>query len=262
MLSLDIRKCLALAFTIIIAAQTLGMIFAVDTLELTSHAAEVNVPEWREASPIKVIIRSTSDWGRVLFDDLNGTNSNGLRITAVVGTGWLEGEESDDQLYAGPKFAWPDTEYGKIVGRKGDMVAFFKGLNDFHYTEVYADLTLQVNIALPLVYIWLMTGGNGTTSFEFVGRDTGGTIWRDAIVGNGETQQVKRVMSAQPFLKTGRTESDIVVASLLVVILAMIALNFPIPKALRSLLGRRLHRRQANSDQFDRSHREQLGTSG
>jgi len=261
-LPLNIRRCLALAFTVLIVSQTSGVSFTANALELTSHVAEVNVPRWREASPTKVIIRSTSDWGRILFDDLNGTNSNGLRIKTVVGTGWLEGEESDDQLYAGRKFAWPDAEYGKIVARKGDMVAFFKGLNDFHYTEVYADLTLEVNVDLPRVYIWLMTGGNGTTSFEIVGRDTGGTIWRDVVVASGETQQVKRVMSPQPFLRTGRTETDIVVASLSVAILAMIVLNFPIPKALHRPLGKGSRRRQANPDQYDRNHREPLGPLG
>jgi len=188
---------------------------------------------WREAFPTRVLIRSTADWGRILFDDLNGTNSNGIRIKSVVNSGWIEGRDADDQLYAGHKIAWPDTEYDRVIVRRGDMVAFFKGLGDFHSTEVYADLILELDIELPRVYVWLMTGGNGTTTYEIVSQDTGGTIWRDIVVGTGETQQVKRVMSPQPFFRAGRTESTIVVAWLSIVIVVIIVLNFPIAELLR-----------------------------
>lgn len=195
--------------------------------------------EWREASPTRVLMRSTADWGRILFDDLNGTNSNGIRIKSVVSSGWIEGRDADDQLYAGHKIAWPDTEYDRVVVRRGDMVAFFKGLGDFHHTEVYADLTLEVDIELPRVYVWLMTGGNGTTTFEILSHDTGGTIWRDIVVGTGETQQVKRVMSPQPFFRAGRTESTIAVAWLSIVIIAIIVLNFPAVELLTKWLRAR-----------------------
>ena len=211
-------------------------------------SAEVIAGQWREASPTRVIIRSTADWGRILFDDLNGTNSNGLRIRSVIGSGWLEGKDSNDQLYVGRKMAWPDTEYDAIVARKGDMVAFFKGLNDFHYTEVYADLILEVNIDLPRVYIWLMTGGNGTTSFEIVNQDNGGTLWRDIIVASGETQQVKRVMSPQPFFRAGRTESSVVVTWLTIGILVMVVLNFPILETILALVRRKTRTRAKASD--------------
>ena len=188
---------------------------------------------------MRVIIRSTADWGRILFDDLNGTNSNGVRIRSVVGTGWLEGRREDDQLYAGRKIAWPDTEYDRVIVRTGDMVACFKGLGDFHYTEVYADLILEINVELPRVYFWLMTGGNGTTTFEIVSQDTGGTIWRDIVVGSGETQQVKRVMSPQPFFRPGRTESTIVVTWLTIAIAVIIFLNLPILEVLSQHLPTR-----------------------
>jgi len=252
MLSLGIRRSSVLAFAILVMSQAFPL-----------SSAQVTYDQWREASPIRVIIRSTSDWGRVLFDDLNGTNSNGLRIRSVVDSGWLEGEDLNDQLYVGRKMAWPDREYNSDIVRKGDMVAFFKGLNDFHYTEVYADLVLEVNIGFPRIYIWLMSGGNGTTSFEIVNRDNGGTIWRDIIVASGETEQVRRVMSPQPFLRTGRTETSIVVASLLVAILVMILLNFPIRRAKAPhwpLKGS--HRSQATPDQHDRNRIESLGALG
>ena len=239
MLSPIIRRCLVLGFAVIIISQA-----------FSASSAQVIAGQWREASPIRVIIRSTADWGRVLFDDLNGTNSNGLRIRSVIDSGWLEGKDSDDQLYVGRKIAWPDTEYDTIVARKGDMVAFFKGLNDFHYTEVYADMILEVNLDLPRVYIWLMTGGNGTTSFEIVNQDNGGTLWRDIVVAGGETQQVKRVMSPQPFFQPGRVESSVVVTWLTIGILVMLVLNFPLLETGLALVRRKMrpHAKASDSD--------------
>ena len=177
---------------------------------------------------MRVIIDSTADWGRILFDDLNGTNSNGIRIRTVIDSGWLEGRDSNDQLYAGRKIAWPNMDYDKLVVRSGDMVAFFKGLNDFHPTGIFADLVLEVNMDLAWVHLWLMTGGNGTTTFEIVSRDTGETVWRDIVVASGETQQVKRVMSPQAFSRPGRTETSVVITWLLIVALVIAVLNFPI----------------------------------
>ncbi len=184
-------------------------------------------PDWHE-EPVRVIIQSTSDWGRILFDDLNGTNSNGLGINSVLGSGWTTGQDFDDILQAGRKLAWPDQVYGRIVLRHGDLVEFFKGLNDFHYTQVYADLVLKVDASLPQVYVWLMGGGNGTTTFEITSPATGGTIWQDIIVGNTVTQQVRRVMSSLPFLHPGRTESLVVIIWLGIVVAAIIIMNLPV----------------------------------
>ena len=247
-----VQRYLALVFTVLLISQASGLSFAVNALDF----------QWREASPTRVIIRSTADWGRILFDDLNGTNSNGLRIKTVIDSGWLEGRDSDDQLYAGRKFAWPDTEYDKIVVRKGDMVAFFKGLNDFHYTEVYADLILEVNIDLSRLYFWLMTGGNGTTSFEIVSQDTGGTIWRDIIVASGETQQVKRVVTPQPFFRPGRTESSVVVTWLSIVILVIVLLNFPILESVGRFLRKMTAREAPNKGRPDAGSRGRKEATG
>jgi hypothetical protein len=196
--------------------------------------------QWREADPVRVIIDSTADWGRIMFDDLNGTNTNGIGIRSVLGSGWLVGKDDDDVLDAGRKMAWPDTEYNRSITRRGDMVAFFKGLRDFHYTEAYADLVLDVDMSLPQIYVWLMVGGNGTTTFDIVSKSTGGTIWRDVIVGNGETQQVRRVMTPQPFIRTGRSESAVVVAWLSLATITIIILNFPILE----VPGKRLAKRR------------------
>jgi hypothetical protein len=202
-------------------------------------AAQTDNGQWRQADPVKVLIDSTADWARILFDDLNGTNTNGIRIKTVLDTGWLVGKDEDDVLDAGRKIPWPDTDYDQIITRKGDMVTFFKGLRDFHYTEAYADLILEVDTGLPQIYVWLMVGGNGTTTFDIVSKTTGGTIWRDVIVGTGETQQVRRVMGPQPFFRAGRAESAVVVVWLSVVIITIIFLNFPILE----LAARRIRRR-------------------
>jgi hypothetical protein len=220
------------------------LLLAMTTTALaTSHffaAAEVS-PDWHE-EPVRVIIQSTSDWGRILFDDLNGTNSNGLGIQSVLGSGWTTGKDFDDLLQAGRKLAWPDQVYGRIVLRHGDLVEFFKGLNDFHYTAIYADLVLNVDASLPQVYLWLMGGGNGTTTFEITSPATGGTIWQDIIVGSSVTQQVRRVMSPLPFLHPGRTESLVVIVWLGIVVAAIIVMNFPVLE----LIHRRIkHARQA-----------------
>ena len=197
------------------------------TLNFSGSVAGQHVADWHE-EPVRIIIQSTSDWGRMLFDDLNGTNANGLGIKSVLGSGWSTGQDFDDTLQVGRKLSWPDQVYGQTVLRHGDLVEFFKGLNDFHYTEVYADLVLNVDASLPQVYLWLMSGGNGTTTFEITSPATGGIIWRDIIVGNSVTQQVRRVMSPQPFLHPGRTESSVVIAWLGIVVFAIVVMNFPI----------------------------------
>ena len=237
--SIVLQKFLVLALVVLPIPQALGVSPAISISDPASQPTEVSQPMWKETSLTRIIVNSTADWGRILFDDLNGTNSNGIRIRTVVDSGWLLGKESDEQIFAGRKIAWPDTEYDRVVARKGDMVAFFKGLGDFHPTVAYADLILEINLDLPRVYVWLMTGGNGTTSFEIVSQDKGGTIWRDIMVATGETQQVKRVMSPQTFFRPGRTETTVVMIWLSIVILAILVLNFPVPEAIRALLRRK-----------------------
>ena len=255
MASLGLRRWLAIGFAILLISQAPGVGLAADVSGLISRVMEVDADQWREASPTRVMITSNSDWARILFDDLNGTNTNGIRIKSVVNYGWLAGRDADDQVYAGHKIAWPDTEFDQIITRKGDMVAFFKGLGDFHDTEVYADLVLEVNVDLPQVYVWLMTGGKGTTEFVIASQDTGGMIWRDIVVASGETQQVRRVMSPQPFFRAGRTESTIVVTWLTIAILVMIVLNFPIIEALtQRVRGKEIEREpeRGRKDRRDR----------
>lgn len=202
--------------------------------------------QWRQAEPVKVIIDSSSDWGRIMFDDLNGTNTNGLRIHSVISAGWTVASDADDVIDAGQKIPWPDTLYNHPITRNGDMVTFLKGVGDFRYTEAYSVLVLDVDVSMPQVYVWLMVGGNGTTTFEIASQTTGGTIWRDVLVGNGETQQVKRIMTPQPFFQTGRTESVVVISWLTFAVVLVLLLNFPVLEALR-----RVKRKVSSGEQHD-----------
>jgi hypothetical protein len=231
-----IRTCLIISLVIF------------STLYAPLVTAQNEDKQWRQVDPVKVLIDSTADWGRIMFDDLNGTNTNGIRIQTVVDSGWLVGNGENDVLDVGRKIPWPDTEYEHIITRKGDMVAFFKGIRNFNYTEVFAELVLEVGIDSPQIYIWLMTGGVGTTTFDIVSTTTGGTIWRDVIVGTGETQQLRRVMTPQPFLRAGRAENAVVLVWLSVVIAAIIILNFP----LLELLTRYVHKKRRTNLQRQR----------
>jgi hypothetical protein len=245
MSSPSLRKCVPFVFVILLILETLGTGNVASTSRSINGSAGTEASDdWREAAPVRVIMRSNSDWGRILFDDLNGTNSNGIKIKSVLSSGWLEGGGTDYVVYAGRKMAWPDTEYNQSITRHGDMVAFFKGLRDFRNAVAYADLTLEVNLDLNRVYVWLMTGGNGTTTFEVISRDTGGMIWQDIVVGTGETLQARRVMSPQPFFEAGRAESTIVVAWLSIVILVIIVLNFPVVGAIRKRMRRKTDRNE------------------
>jgi len=195
---------------------------------LPSVSGEAFASQWQETEPMRVIIQSTSDWGRILFDDLNGTNTNGIRIKSVLSNGWYTGKYVDYTLDVGRKIPWQDQAYNQTIIRHDDLMSFYKGLGDFRYSEVYADVVFELDLSMPQVYVWLMSGGNGTTTFEITNLQNGGTIWRDIIVGNGVTQQVRRVMSPQPFFRPGRSESVVVVAWLSVAMTIIIFLNFPI----------------------------------
>ncbi len=195
--------------------------------------------EWQETEPMRIIIQSTSDWGRVLFDDLNGTNSNGIRIGTVLASGWFTGKYIDYALDVGRKLPWQDQVYNQTIVRHGDLMSFYKGLLDFRYSEVYADVVFDVDLSMPQIYVWLMSGGNGTTTFEINNLANGGTIWRDIIVGNGVSQQVRRVMSPQPFFHPGRSESIVVAAWVTVALVLVIFLNFPILEFLVYKIKRR-----------------------
>ena len=195
---------------------------------------------------MRVIIQSTSDWGRIIFDDLNGTNTNGVRIKAILGSGWITGEVLGQTIDVGRKIPWPAEVYDHLEVRHGDMFGFFKGLRNFRFSEAYANLLLEFDVSQPQCYVWLMSGGNGTTTFQILSENTGGVIWRDVIIGHGVTEQVRRVISPQPFFHPGRTESLVVVTWLVIVIVAIIVLNFPIVEVVNARIKRSRSRRGRN----------------
>ena len=209
-------------------------------------AAQTLPSEWQETEPMRIIIQSTSDWGRLLFDDLNGTNANGIRIRAVLTSGWFTGKYIDYALDVGRKLPWQDQAYNQTIVRHGDLMSFYKGLLDFRYSEVYADVVFDIDLSMPQIYVWLMSGGNGTTTFEINNLANGGTIWRDIIVGNGVSQQVRRVMSPQPFFHPARSESVVVAAWLSVALIVVIFLNFPILEFLVYKIKKRRHQGRSN----------------
>ena len=212
--------------------------------------------EWQETEPMRVIIQSTSDWGRLLFDDLNGTGTNGIRIRTVLTSGWFTGKYIDYALDVGRNLPWQDQAYNQTVVRHGDLMSFYKGLLDFRYSEVYADIVFDVDLSMPQIYVWLMSGGNGTTTFEINNLSNGGTIWRDIIVGNGVSQQVRRVMSPQPFFHPARSESVVVAAWLSVALVVVIFLNFPILEfivyRIRNRRNRNRNNRNGSEDAIER----------
>ena len=171
-----------------------------------------------------------------------------MKISTVLATGWFTAKNADYTLDAGRKIAWQDQIFNQTIVRRGDQVEFFKGLKNFQYSEAYADLLLDVNMSMPQVSVWLMSGGNGSSTFELSSLDTGGTLWRDVIVGNGVTQQVRRVMSPQPFFGTAQSGDLVVMGWLSGVVVIIIALNFPVPELIsRKLKTRR--RRHKNLDE-------------
>ena len=216
----------------LIQVMLLIMLFSLFTTPLSMlHAGAQPLPDWRDTEPVRVIVRSTSDWGRILFDDLNGTNSNGIRLKSVVDSGWVTGQDSGYShatLDVGRKIPWPAEVYNQIEVRHGDMFGFFKGLGNFRFSEAYADLVLEFDVSMPQSYVWLMSGGNGTTTFQIQSSSTGGTVWRDLIIGQGHTEEVRRVMTPQPFFHPGRSESLVVVTWLIVAVVAIIMLNLPV----------------------------------
>ncbi len=230
---------------IILLLLTASIITAANHTQLV--AGQLLPAEWQETEPMRVIIQSTSDWGRILFDDLNGTNSNGIRVASVLASGWFTGKYIDYALDVGRKLPWQDQAYNQTIVRHGDLMSFYKGLRDFRYSEVYADVVFDVDLSLPQIYVWLMSGGNGTTTFEINNLADGGTIWRDIIVGNGVTQQVRRVMSPQPFFRPGRSESIVVAAWVSVALVLVIFLNFPILELLVYKIKRRRRGRMNGS---------------
>lgn len=209
------------------------MIISVALLMLTLILPQISLinaaPEqWVATTPIRIDIKSTADWARIMLDDANGTNTNGVKLQTVVDYGWLMGNDGDDGIDVGIDLTWYDTLYGgESVSKTGDIVAFFKGNEDFDYTEMYADVILEVDKASQQIYVYLMIAGKGTTTFQLLNKKTNIAIWKETISGDGKTMHIKHYIQTQNFLEYHTVGSITVISMAVVSIIILLGLNLP-----------------------------------
>jgi hypothetical protein len=207
-------------------------------------SGDTEVPErWVKTPTFRLLMKSTADWARVMFDDPEGRNTNGIRIYEVKAYGWLLGNDGDDVIDVGKDLTWYDVLYnGTSTVKTGDIVAFFKQNNDFDYTEMYADIVFEVDESRDQVYIYLMVAGQGTTTFELINKETGAVVWRDIVTGIGGTQHIQRFIPTRLFIRSVQVESITVLS--LALITVFIAIIFNIPRFRRGPASRNLNRVQ------------------
>jgi len=184
--------------------------------------AEAN---WKETSELRVIMTSTSDWARIMFDDLNNTHANGIRIDRILGCGWFFGNDTDDRVDRGKSLTYVDVLYNKTVVRTGDFVGFYKGDNDFSYTRMYVDLTLDINVSATQRYFYLVVAGAGVTTFQIADKVSGVTLWQDTVQGNSFTQYLSRSVSAAAFFPEPALDSGVVFLLVGLVVVVLLAAN-------------------------------------
>jgi hypothetical protein len=154
---------------------------------------------WQRTPEVRIIMDSTADWARIMFNDLSGTSLNGVRVVQFGSHGWLVGNNSHYRIDAGFGLTFVDIIYNTTVVKTGDIVGFFKGNNVFAHTRMYSDVVLEINTNMPQVSIFLMLAGAGTTTFQFINKQTGQVIWQDTDTGNSFTQYTRRYMSPGVF---------------------------------------------------------------
>jgi hypothetical protein len=160
-----------------------------------------------------------------MFNDLDGTNLNGLRVVTFHSHGWLSGNDSDDRIDAGFDLTFIDVLYNSTVAKTGDIVGFFKGNNDFSHTKMFVDVTLDANMGMSSVYVVIMLAGAGTTTFQFINKETGVLIWQDSESGRTFTQYVIRTMSPKVFFAKESINTILVFALIVGGIITIVALN-------------------------------------
>jgi hypothetical protein len=104
-------------------------------------------------------------------------------------------------------------------------VGFFKGNNDFSHTRMYVDVELQINTNLRQVYVLTMLAGAGTTTFEFINKQSGVIIWQDTATGNSFTQYSRRWIPTEAFFAREEIQSVLVVVLVMGTIVTLFALN-------------------------------------
>lgn len=191
----------------------------------TNPRSDVSSTGWQQTPEVRIIMDSTADWARIMFSDLYGTNLNGIRILEFRSHGWLLGNDSDDRIDIGRGLSFLDVIYNTTVMKTGDIIGFFKGNNDFKHTKMFADVILDVNVDMTGVSVYLMLAGAGTTTFEFVNKETGVVIWEHTETGRSFTQYLPEFMSPQAFFEKERIDTFVVLTLVAATILTVILLN-------------------------------------
>ena len=216
-------NCTLLATSIIVLHATLTRNAEGLTRELATDGAG-----WRETPPVRVVMRSTADWARIMFDDEVGNNTNGIRFKYILAYGWLKGNDSDDEISVG-KSAWYDILYNLTVKKTGDIVAFSKQRNDFDQTEMYADIVFETDMGTITGYVWLMLAGQGITTFQLTNLEAKYVIWEETLSGTGHTRHVKRYIMMDSFFRRWEISPTSIVVLTLIVVLVMVLLGPVIP---------------------------------
>jgi hypothetical protein len=151
-------------------------------------------------------MKSTADWGRIMFDDEIGNNTNGIRFKYILSQGWFKGNGTDDEISVG-KGTWYDVLYNVTVKKTGDIVAFNKQRNDFNYTEMYADIVFEIDVSMISGYVWLMLAGQGTTVFQLINSEPQYTFWQETLSGTGHTRHVRTYIMLDSFFRRWEVES-------------------------------------------------------
>lgn len=183
--------------------------------------------QWTTTPTIRVTMKSTADWARVMFDDTNGTNTNGIRFKKILKYAWITGNDDNDRIDVAQDLTWLDILYNETVTRTGDIVAFFKLNEDFDYTEMYADVIFEVDSSKSQVYIYLMIAGRGTTTFQLTNQQTGDIIWKTTLSGDGRTQHIKTYLATDSFLRTSNVGSSTIISMAMITLLMILTFNIP-----------------------------------
>lgn len=186
--------------------------------------SETQARGWQRTPEIRVIMDSTADWARMMFNDLFGSNDNGVRIVEIHSRGWLLGNDSDDRIDAG-RLTFIDIIYNSTIVKTGDMVGFFKGNNDFAHTRMYVDVVLEVNTSMRQVYAFVMLAGAGTTTFQLLNKQSSVLIWQATETGNSLTQYTRRWIPAEAFFARQHIEAVLVVLLAVATVITIFVLN-------------------------------------
>lgn len=199
---------------------------------------------WRETPPIRVTMKSTADWARIMFDDEIGNNTNGIRFKRILSFGWLNGNDSDDEISVG-KGTWYDVLYNVTVRKTGDIVAFNKQRNDFDYVEMYTDIVFETDAGMMSGYFWLMLAGQGITTFQLANLEHQYVFWQETLSGTGYTRHVRRYIMSDSFYRRWEVSPTSIVVLTLIALLVMVLLSPIIPSR---------RERQRRKDATDRLH--------